>query len=140
MKTHAHQHGTASGNLRHTPIDDTTFADDTYEGALVMLTDNSGEPVISLPTAQTDIPYGVLLVGSANDTEVEVGFLDRCSNVRLILKGTCVPGDKLVLADPTTVADAGKVEVGATGFIIGTAEESGTDGQLVLVRPLGINL
>jgi hypothetical protein len=56
-----------------------------------------------------------------------------------VLKGTCNPGDALVLA-AIAGSDAGKVRVdpGTTGtyYSPGIAEEAGVDGQHVKVRPL----
>ena len=60
-------------------------------------------------------------------------------NGRLRLKGTCNPGDALVLADVATAADKGKVRAlpTAAGTYRGLAlaEEAGVEGQLVLARP-----
>ena len=69
--------------------------------------------------------------------------LNAAQNVRVLLKGTCNPGDTLVLADVGTAADKGKVRTlpGSAGTYRGLliAEEAGVDGQLVLARPaLGI--
>jgi len=62
--------------------------------------------------------------------------------VRVALKGTCNPGDVLVLADVATAADKGKVRalpaVAGTYRGLGIAEQAGVDGQLVLVRPVMI--
>jgi hypothetical protein len=59
--------------------------------------------------------------------------------VRAVLKGTCNPGDVLVLADTGTTADKGKVRTlpASAGTYRGLtiAEEKGVDGQLVLCRP-----
>ena len=57
----------------------------------------------------------------------------------MTLKGTCNPGDVLVLADVATAADKGKVRTlptaAGTYRGLGIAEQVGVDGQLVLVRP-----
>jgi hypothetical protein len=59
-------------------------------------------------------------------------------NTRLKLKGTCNPGDQLVLA-AIAGSDAGMVRLiptaGGTYRVIAIAEEAGVDGQLVLCRP-----
>ena len=138
MFNHATEQGCQKGNLRIAALSAALFADDTYLNRMVVLVDNSGEPAIALPSAQTDIPYGKLVLDG--EEQVEVMFLDPCVNTNLVLKGTCVPGDTLVLADPTTAGDEGKVEVGATGYVIGIAEEAGEDGQWIKVRPLGVKL
>ncbi|MDD4175075.1 MAG: hypothetical protein PHN34_12620, partial [Kiritimatiellae bacterium] len=56
-----------------------------------------------------------------------------------VLKGTCNPGDVIVLADTGTAADKGKVRAlpAAAGTYrgLGIAEEKGVDGQSVLFRP-----
>ena len=73
---------------------------------------------------------------------VAVRPLHADRNVRITLKGTCNPGDVLVLADLATAADKGKVRVlpvvAGTYRGLGIAEQVGVDGQAVLVRPVMI--
>ena len=62
-----------------------------------------------------------------------------CSSDLITLKGTCNPGDVLVLADVATAADKGKVRTlpaaAGTYRVLGIAEQAGVDGQSVLARP-----
>ena len=59
--------------------------------------------------------------------------------MRVPLKGTCNPGDTLVLADVGTAADTGKVRAlpatPGTYRGLAIAEEAGVDGQSVLAHP-----
>jgi hypothetical protein len=102
------------------------------------MTHDTGVPEVKLPAAITDItPY--LIGDSAADTELaEVVPLEDGRNVRLKLKGTCNPGDQLVLA-AIAGSDAGMVRLiptaAGTYRVIAIAEEAGVDGQLVLCRP-----
>ena len=108
-------------------------------GYLVKMTHDTGVPEVKLPAAVADL--AVYLVDDENvDAElVSVEPLPGDRNVRVCLKGTCNPGDVLVLADPSTAADAGKVRAlpAAAGTYRGLAiaEEKGADGQFVLCRP-----
>jgi len=108
-------------------------------GFLVALTHDTGVPEVKLPSAVTDLtPY--LVDGEAVDAALcEVIPLEDSRNVRIVLKGTCNPGDQLVLADTGTAADKGKVRAlpasAGTYRVIAIAEEKGVDGQLVLSRP-----
>jgi hypothetical protein len=111
------------------------------EGYLVKMTHDTGVPEVKLPAAITDItPY---VVGDgAEDTQLtEVIPLEPDRNVRLKLKGTCNPGDQLVLA-AIAGSDAGMVRLiptaGGTYRVIAIAEEAGVDGQLVLCRPCAV--
>ena len=106
---------------------------------LVKMTHDTGVPEVILPAAVTDL--AVYLVDDEN-TDGKLASVEPLTgerNVRVKLKGTCNPGDVLVLADPSTAADAGKVRAlpAAAGTYrgIAIAEEKGVDGQLVLCRP-----
>lgn len=140
MNDNITSYDTVRGNIPVAPLDAAINIADNI-GRLLVLVNNSGSPAVSLPSDQADIPLGYFAQQGTEGTGlIEVGFLDRNQSVNLWLKGTCVPGDKLVLADPATAGDEGKITVGTSGFIIGIAEEAGEDGQAVRVRPLGINL
>jgi len=114
------------------------------EGRLVVLTHDSGVPEVKLPATVND-PAVYLLVGGNTDGGL-VSVQPWAANVsaRVALKGTCVPGDKLVLADPAAPADAGKLRAqpvtAGKWFVLGLAEEKGADGQALLVRPAVIGL
>ncbi|MEI7901860.1 MAG: hypothetical protein WCK89_16520 [bacterium] len=109
------------------------------EGLLVVMTHDTGVPEVKLPTSNDDhVPY-LVIEGAADGESVSLRPLEIGRNARLTLKGTCNPGDVLVLADVATPADAGKVRVlpsvGGTYRGIAIAEEKGVDGQFVLARP-----
>ncbi len=109
------------------------------EGRLVKLTHDTGVPEVQLPAANSDYALYVLLEGAADAALCSVRPIEAGRTVRVTLKGTCNPGDVLVLADVTTAADKGKVRVlpatAGTYRGLGIAEEAGVDGQLVLIRP-----
>ena len=109
------------------------------EARLVKLTHDTGVAEVKLPEANSDhVPY-VLIEGAADAKLVSVRPMPGDRNVRITLKGTCNPGDVMVLADVATAADKGKVRVlpttAGTYRGLGIAEQAGVDGQLVLVRP-----
>ena len=109
------------------------------EGRLVRMTHDTGVPEVKLPAANDDYALYVLLEGGADGALVAVRPISIWRTVRVTLKGTCNPGDVLVLADVGTVADKGKLR--ALPTTVGTyrglaiAEAPGVDGQLILVRP-----
>ncbi len=109
------------------------------EGRLVVLTHDTGVPEVKLPAAIGAYALYVLSDGAADAALVDVLPLEPGVNVRLTLKGTCSPGDLLVLADTGTGADKGKVRAlqAANGTCRGLAiaEEKGVDGQYILARP-----
>ena len=109
------------------------------EDRLVELVNSSGTAVVQLPSANTDYALYLLVEGAASGENVTVRPLTPERNVRVLLKGTCNPGDTLVLADVGTAADKGKVRAlpASAGTYRGLliAEEAGVDGQLVLARP-----
>jgi hypothetical protein len=108
------------------------------EGYLVKMTHDTGVPEVKLPAAITDITPYVLGEGAADAELVTVIPLIAERNVRIVLKGTCNPGDQLVLA-AIAGSDAGMVRLiptaAGTYRVIAIAEEKGVDGQLVLCRP-----
>ena len=109
------------------------------EDRLVVLGQNAGVAQVALPAANGDLAVYLLIEGGASSKLVSVRPLDAGRNVRVALKGTCNPGDVMVLADVATAADKGKVRVlpavAGTYRGLGIAEQAGVDGQLVLVRP-----
>jgi len=108
-------------------------------GYLVVLTHDTGVPEVKLPTAIADLALYTVVDENVDGGLVSVLPLEPGRNVRGVLKGTCNPGDKLVLADPSTAADAGKLRVQPTSAgtyrVLGIAEEKGVDGQFILFRP-----
>ena len=108
-------------------------------GRLVTMTHDAGVAEVKLPAANTDYAFYAVVEGGVDATLVSIRPVEAGRNVRVALKGTCNPGDVLVLADVATAADKGKVRAlpTAAGTYRGLAiaEEAGVDGQLVLARP-----
>lgn len=121
------QTNTRSGNV--------TFASSDLSGKNGLLAKLTSTGV-ALPSALTDDTPYVIIDGGTSETDVKP--LNRGEQIRIFLKGTCSQGDLLSAADPSTAADAGKVRkvptTAGTYEVIGIAEESGVDGQAVLVR------
>jgi len=87
------------------------------------------------PSSSDDIAPYVVACGAVSGRLCGVVPLSSAANARVTLKGACVPGDLLV-----PVGD-GRVEAGTgSGPVVGVgvAEESGVDGQTVLLRPLAV--
>jgi hypothetical protein len=109
------------------------------KGYLAVLTHDTGVPEVKLPAAAGAYAFYLVDDGGADAAYVDVEPLEAGRNVRAVLKGTCNPGDVIVLADTGTAADKGKVRAlpAAAGTYrgLGIAEEKGVDGQLVLFRP-----
>ena len=105
-------------------------------GRLVKIDSASGKPVVVLPEAETDLTPFVLTEGGAAGALVTVRPLEAGRNVRLVLDGTCEPGDVLV------AMVGGKVQAlptdAGTYRPVAVAEEAGAAGQWVLGRPLAI--
>jgi hypothetical protein len=68
------------------------------EGYLVRMTHDTGVPEVKLPAAITDITPYVVGEGAADTALASVTPIVPERNTRLKLKGTCNPGDQLVLA------------------------------------------
>lgn len=104
---------------------------------LLVLTNSGGKPVFTLPTANNAPAIYLCQDEGASGEPISVEAIHG-KQVRIPLKGTCNPGDTLVLADVSDVADKGKLR--ALPAAAGTyrpmfiAEEAGVDGQLVLCR------
>jgi hypothetical protein len=132
------QTNTRTGDIPVAAGDDLTGKEDR----LVKVANDSGQTVAKLPEANSDLALFVLIEGAEADKTASLRPLNADRNVRLPLKGTCNPGDTLVLADVGTAADRGKVRAlpGSAGTYRGLAiaEEAGVEGQLVLARPAPI--
>ena len=129
------QSNTRVGDVRFLAGEDLTGK----EGRLVRILADGNVGKVRLPTYATDSAAFVLLEGGAAGQWVALRPLEPARNVRVPLKGACLPGQVLVLADTGVVEDRGKVrvlpnEVG-THRGRGIAEEVGEDGQLILMRP-----
>lgn len=116
-----------------------TAAETLESGRLVKITNASGVANAALPTAIADLAVFVVVDGAGAGEPATIRALTPGKQARVTLKATCVPGDVLVNADPSTAADAGKVRkiptAGGTYRGIAIAEEAGVDGQAVLCRP-----
>ncbi len=115
----------------------------TKEGYVAEIRNNSGVPAAFLPDAITDYAFYVINEsGTGINTSVVLRPFEASRNHRIVLKGTCVPGDPLVLADPTTAADKGKLRklpaTSGTYRVLAIAEETGVDGQYTLVLPVPV--
>jgi len=111
---------------------------------LVYLTHDTNVPEVKLPSNINAIPLYVVEDDNTDGEYVDVQPIEAGKQIRVALKGTCVPGDILVNADPATAADRGKVRIlptdAGTYRGIGVAEEAGVDGQSVLTRPAMLGL
>ena len=129
------QSNTRVGDIRVLAGEDLTG----MAGRLVKMTHDTGVPEVKLPAANTDYAVYVVVETGVDAALVSVRPVEAGRNVRVAVKGTCNPGDVLVLADVATAADKGKVRAlpAAAGTYRGLAiaEQVGVDEQLVLARP-----
>mgnify|MGYP001209414890 CR=1 FL=1 len=101
-------------------------------GLLVKLS-SAGKAV--KPGAMSDIAPYVVACGAFEGYLCGVVPLTSAANCRIVLKGACQAGSLLVSAGD------GRVEAGGlsgSAVPVGVAEESGVDGQRVLLRPLAV--
>lgn len=106
------------------------------ENHVLVLTHDTGKPIFKLPTALDDEAEYILLEGAPSGGQISVLPLDRDSNIRVPLVGTCNPGDPLV---PGVIAtNAGQVRpvpaTNGTYYAHFRAEEKGVNKQWVLAR------
>jgi hypothetical protein len=110
------------------------------EGYLVALVDGGSIAELLLPTSVSQLTLFLVDMGMGLDENSDAQPLVTGDERRLIAKGAGSAGDVLVLADPATPADKGKVRaVPATEgayFSPGVAQEDFANGQFVLVRVL----
>lgn len=129
------QNNTRSGLLPITAGEDLTGK----EGRLIEIRNSSGVTVAATPAAVGGLALYVLENGGAIGESVDVLPLDPARNMRAVAKGVGAAGDVLVLADPATAGDKGKLrKIPATAgsyFSPGIAEEGFVDGQNVRFRP-----
>ncbi|TVP80454.1 MAG: hypothetical protein EA353_03795 [Puniceicoccaceae bacterium] len=127
-----------TGTIRHLGGVDLTGK----EGFLAKLSHDSGTAEAVLPTAQADHCIYIVKHGDADGKLIDLDPLTPGAVQTAKLKGTCNPGDDLVLADQTTAADAGKLRVlpvaAGTYMLHAKAEEAGVDGQIVRIRAVGV--
>jgi len=129
------QSNTHEGDLLITANEDlSAFAD-----VLVAPYNSSGQLVVTRPAANNDYALYVLVYGAPSGGKATVRPLNPNRTVRVVAKGSGNSGDLLALADGvTTAADKGKVRkptASGTYRIVGVAEETFVDGQLVKMRP-----
>ena len=95
-------------------------------------------PAVDLVKFAGERPLYVIVEGVAPPQLVSVRPLEPGRNVRLVLSGTCNPGNTLVVMVEAG-ANNGKVQAlpaePGTYLGVAVAEEAGIDGQLVLARP-----
>jgi len=95
-------------------------------------------PAVDLVKFAGERPLYVIVEGVAPPQLVSVRPLESGRNVRLVLSGTCNPGNTLVVMVEAG-ANNGKVQAlpaePGTYLGVAVAEEAGIDGQLVLARP-----
>ena len=105
---------------------------------LVVLTHDTNVPEVKLPTADTDDAIFQVQEGVADGELDSVERFAPHREFRVPLKGTCVPGGRLVLADASTAADKGKLRTlptaAGTYTVRAIAREAGVDTQNVLVE------
>ena len=110
------------------------------ENLLWKIVNNNGVANFALPTSVNDIaPF----IGASGDviganTSAEAPSMNE--NARILLDGTCNPGDKLALSS----TNYGRVYAPASGagslLVEFIAEEAGVAGQTVLVRRIPARL
>lgn len=110
------------------------------ENLLLKIVNSAGVAKLALPTAVTDIAPYICASGdiAGNDSVAESPGVDE--NCRILLDGTCVPGDKLCLS--STHYGRLYVPAGSAGSLLVEyiAEEAGVDGQLLKVRKINARL
>ncbi len=103
------------------------------ESCLARIINDGGVAKVNLVTAINQYAMYVILAGSAAGAPTSVRPIEQGMQMRLVLVGTCNPGDPLA----PDAAGSGGVEV-ATGdalyHVLALAEEAGVDGQHVLCR------
>ena len=134
MSTHDTQSNTQRGPIALPANEDLTGK----EGRLVLITNASGTAKAALPNDVADRALFVLVGGAAAGEIVTLQPMSTDQQARAWLDGTCVPGDRLTLAAIDGTKDGKVRKLPATAddyFVVGLAEESGADGQLVKFRP-----
>lgn len=95
-----------------------------------------------LPTSIDELAPYLCVAGEAADANGQFQPFTGERNHRVFAKGAGSKGDQLVLADPSTPADKGKLrvlpEAADTYLVLAIAEEDFVDGQSVKVRPVPV--
>ena len=109
------------------------------EGFLAKIVSDGGVGKAALPTAVSDEALYIIEKGQIVGEAADLTPLNPNANQRVYAVGTGSAGSAIVLSDPATPANAGKVEelpvAAGTYFSPGVAEEDFVDGQLVRFRP-----
>lgn len=111
------------------------------EGRLATITNSAGKARFGLVNAPSPTNAFVIVDGDAIGKTTAALPLSPDRNVRIRLQGTCEPGDVMVTSS-TSTGNAGKVRklptAAGTYPVIGIAEESGVEDQLVKIRPAAL--
>lgn len=130
------QSDTRVGDLKFLAGEDLTGK----EGRVVKLYSDGNVAKLGLIVSTAERLAYVVIEGAASGEYVTVRPWVGDRNVRVTVLGTVYPGNIVVLADPSVVADRGKVQalpnIVGTHRAVGFAEEYGVDGQAVLIRPI----
>jgi hypothetical protein len=109
-----------------------------YSGRAVTGIANGSELEVILPLLESSDVHFIVDDGGALDADSELIPLVFGEERRLVAKGTIAAGATVVLADPSTSADKGKIRTlpATEGRYtrLGIAEEAAVDGQHVRVR------
>ena len=129
-------------NTQNGPIS-LAAGEDLAANLLVGIANSSGSPVAALPNSATDeVPF-VTEEDTPSGDHAKLIPLEPGQNARVKLSGTCAPGDQIVVATPNGTVDGQVTKLPATPGtyrLIGVAEETGTNGQAVKIRPVGSRL
>ena len=115
-----------------------TASEDIAANRLIAIGQSGGNPVALLPNSGVDeVPF---VSEDAVDSGERVTLLPLypAQSARVTLSGTCAPGDLLVLSTDGVVVK--QPTAAGTYRLIGIAEETGANGQAVLLRPVGQRL
>ena len=108
------------------------------EGRLATITNIGGKAKFAQINAPSPTNAFVVIDGDAIGKTTAAMPLSPDRSVRILLQGTCEPGDVLVTSD-VSAGGGGQVRKlptdAGTYPVIGIAEESGVNNQLVKVRP-----
>lgn len=119
-------------------------------GYLVKIVNNANVPNFALPSAVTDICTHIITddgtVVGAVSTNVEAAPLNQAGQILVKVKGAILPGAQVVIADPATAADAGKIRTlptttNGTYAAVGVlSDKTGADGDFRLVSPVAVGV
>lgn len=130
------QSDTREGDLKFLAGEDLTG----LEGRIVKLYSDANVAKLGLIVSTAERLAFVVIEGAAAGQFATVRPWVGDRNIRVTVLGTVYPGNIIVLADPGTPANRGKVQalpnIVGTHRAVGFAEEYGVDGQAVRIRPI----